>query len=240
MGGISWDAGEDDVAQHFSSCGEVAFVKMFYRDDGKSKGKAFVKYHTEEARDQALELNQTEFMGRTIYVEQPRARDATQQNNFGYNNNNNQRGNRNNFNNREREQNPENTNLIVRNLNFEMDEDALYNIFESVGGLQRVRIIRDEEGNNRGFGFADFETVEQAKQALKKDGENHFGRQLRLDFARPRAPRDGNRRGGVGNRGGGRGGRRGGFGGGRGGGFGGGRGGGRGNSGGFSGKIMDL
>jgi len=72
------------------------------------------------------------------------------------------------------------------------------------------------------FGHVDFETVEQAEQALKSlQASEVDGRQITLDYA-PERQRDGNASpGGFGGRGGGRGG----FGGGRGGGFGGGFGG---------------
>jgi nucleolin len=249
VGGLSWDADEDAIWTHFQSCGEVAQVKLFYRDDGKSKGKAFVKFYEEEAKNKALELGNTEFMGRTMWIEEPRARgeqggfDNNRNQNNRWNNNNNQGGYNKggNFNNGDGEFSPEHKNLIVRNLAFTVNEDELASIFESVGGMVNVRIIRDQEGNNRGFGFVDFESIEKAKLALQKNGQKFFGRQLRLDFSRPRTQRDGNQRGGNrggygGNRGGGYGGNRGGgYGGNRGGGYGGNRGGNR-NGGGYGGN----
>lgn len=34
----------------------------------------------------------------------------------------------------------------------------------------------DQEGNSRGFGFVDFEDVQSAHNALKKNGEKYDGR----------------------------------------------------------------
>jgi len=78
-----------------------------------------------------------------------------------------------------------------------------------------------------GFGFVEFEKVSEAEAAMKEMNESEIdGRNIRLDFARPKGERsEGGFRGG-------RGGGRGGFRGGRGGGFGGGRGG----RGGFGGR----
>lgn len=51
---------------------------------------------------------------------------------------------------------PESKNVIVRNLPFNVDEDKLYSVFEGCGKIINVRIIKNEEGNSRGFGFVDF------------------------------------------------------------------------------------
>lgn len=42
---------------------------MINRPDGKPKGFAFVKFSTRSALNKALELNETEHLGRTINVE---------------------------------------------------------------------------------------------------------------------------------------------------------------------------
>jgi nucleolin len=246
VGGLSWDADEDAIWKHFSSAGEVAAVKLFYRDDGKSKGKAFVKFHKKEHQEAALKFDQTEFMGRRIWAEPPK--DRTQVNGSDFKNNRQQNSGNGQF-------SEEHSSIIVRNMPFSADEDALWAFFESVGGVTGARIIKDENGQSRGFGFVDFETIDQAKMALEKNEQEFQGRNLRLDYSKPRPPRGerrgGDRRGGFGgNRRGGdrRGGdRRGGFGGNRRGGFRGNRRGGDRNfsrnnsrSEGYKGKMMDL
>ncbi len=127
---------------------------------------------------------------------------------------------------------PQSANIIVRNLPFSMDEQKMQSIFNVCGPIRRCRVIMDQEGNSRGFGFVDFENVEAAKMALKKDGEKFGGRPINVQFSLPREMRGGNRRqGGRGGRGG-----RGGF---RGGNRGGDRGGFRGNRGGDRGGFRN-
>ena len=75
---------------------------------------------------------------------------------------------------------PESANVIVRNLSFRMDVETLEQVFGSCGTIRKCRIINDAEGNSRGFGFVDFESVESARQALKKDGEKYQGRQINV------------------------------------------------------------
>ena len=53
--------------------------------------------------------------------------------------------------------NPESANVIIRNLSFKTTEDDLYEIFQHCGKIKRARVIMNEEGQSRGFGFVDFE-----------------------------------------------------------------------------------
>lgn len=39
-----------------------------------------------------------------------------------------------------------------------------------------MRIIKNEEGKSKGFGFVDFMNQESAALAIKKDGEKYSGR----------------------------------------------------------------
>ena len=63
-------------------------------------------------------------------------------------------------------------------------------MFETCGSIKRVRIIKNDEGNSKGFGFVDFYEVDSAKNAMKKSGEHHSGREIHVDFSIPRSQRD--------------------------------------------------
>ncbi len=69
MKGLSFQAYDSDIRDFFSSCGEVANVKLLTRDDGKSKGLAFVRFNKKSAFNKALELSGAEHLGRSITVE---------------------------------------------------------------------------------------------------------------------------------------------------------------------------
>ena len=113
--------------------------------------------------------------------------------------------------------NPSNT-LFIGNLSFDSTNDSIHEAFSAFGEISRVSLPTDREsGNPKGFGYVDFNTVDEAKAALESmNGTEVDGRSIRVDYATPREDNGG---------GGGRGGR---------GGFGdrGGRGGGRGDGGG--------
>jgi RNA recognition motif-containing protein len=120
------------------------------------------------------------------------------------------------------------TNIYVGNLAFAASDEDLRSAFEQYGEVTSVNIIMDREtGRSRGFAFVEMSSSEQANEAIENlDGVDIAGRNVRVNEARPRAPRSGGGGGGGGYRGGGGGGGGGGY---RGGGGGGGghRGGGR-------------
>ena len=119
--------------------------------------------------------------------------------------------------------------LYVGNLSYEVEASELEQLFGAHGQVQSAQIISDREtGRSKGFGFVEMSSDEEATAAIAAlNGQQHNGRALTVNEARPREERPGG--GGGGGRGGygggGGGGGRGGYGGGGGGG-GGGRGGG--------------
>src|SRR5689334_11467402 len=127
--------------------------------------------------------------------------------------------------------------LYVGNLSYSVDSSELEQLFGQHGTVVSAQIINDRDtGRSKGFGFVEMGTDEEAQAAIAAlNGQEHGGRALTVNEARPREDRGGGGGGGRGGfGGGGGGGGRGGFGGGGGGrgGYGGGGGGGRGDRGG--------
>ena len=123
--------------------------------------------------------------------------------------------------------------LYVGNLSYDVDSSALQELFAAHGTVDSAQIITDRDtGRSKGFGFVEMGTEEEAQAAIAAlNGQEHGGRALTVNEAKPREDRP---RGGGGG-GGGRGGYGGGGGGGGYGGGGGGRGGGGGGFGGGGG-----
>ena len=121
--------------------------------------------------------------------------------------------------------------LYVGNLSYNVDSSELEQLFSPHGQVLSAQIINDRDtGRSKGFGFVEMANDNEAEAAIQAlNGQQHDGRALTVNEARPREDRGGGG-GGGGYGGGGGGGRRGGFGGGGGGGgrggFGGGGGGG--------------
>ena len=80
--------------------------------------------------------------------------------------------------------------LYVGNLLWGVVEDELREQFSEVGGVEKVEIVRDQQGRSRGFAFVDMVTVEEAERAVAElDGKILHGREMRVSAARERESR---------------------------------------------------
>lgn len=107
--------------------------------------------------------------------------------------------------------------LYVGNLSYNVNSSDLEQLFSQHGTVQSAEVIADRDtGRSKGFGFVQMSNDDEAQAAINAlNGQQHDGRALTVNEARPREdrPRSG---GGGGYGGGGRGGRggKGGYGGG--------------------------
>jgi len=108
--------------------------------------------------------------------------------------------------------------LYVGNLSYSVSSSDLNRLFSTYGTVESAQVIEDREsGRSKGFGFVEMSTDEEAQAAIQGlHGQDHNGRPLTVNEAKPREDRGGGR-GGYGGGRGGRGGSGGGYGGGRGG-----------------------
>ena len=98
--------------------------------------------------------------------------------------------------------------LYIGNLEFGVTEETLKSAFTEKGITPKeVKIITDKfSGKSKGFGFAEFETTEQAQEAIDSlNGQELNGRPMRVSKARKMRPRSDRRdnfggHGGFGNR----------------------------------------
>src|SRR5580700_8935566 len=118
--------------------------------------------------------------------------------------------------------------LYVGNLSYTVDSSELEQLFGAHGQVVSAQIINDRDtGRSKGFGFVEMSNDTEATAAITAlNGQQHQGRALTVNEARPREERSGGGGGGFGFGGGGGGGR----------GFGGGGGDGRGGYGGGGGR----
>ncbi|CAM9861890.1 unnamed protein product [Phaeothamnion confervicola] len=77
--------------------------------------------------------------------------------------------------------------LYVGGLEETVKEEALHAAFVPFGEIAEVQIPKNwEKGENRGFGFVQYEEEEDALAALENmDGSELFGRVLKVNLARP-------------------------------------------------------
>ncbi len=90
--------------------------------------------------------------------------------------------------------------LYVGNLKYTVTSAELQELFEQFGAVSSAQVLSDREtGRSRGFGFVEMSNDDEALSAIESlDGQDHDGRRLTVNEARPRTPGGGGGGGGGG------------------------------------------
>lgn len=90
--------------------------------------------------------------------------------------------------------------IYVGNLSYNVSENAVKEAFAAIGEVLSVRLITDETGRMKGFGFVEMAQDEDAAKAITSlNGTTFMGRNIIVNEARPQTERG--RSGGGGPRG---------------------------------------
>ena len=80
--------------------------------------------------------------------------------------------------------------IYVGNLPLSATEEQVQALFAEYGKVLSVKLISDREtGRARGFGFVEMEDADALKAIEALDNQDFGGRTLRVNEAKPRAPR---------------------------------------------------
>jgi RNA recognition motif-containing protein len=92
--------------------------------------------------------------------------------------------------------------LYVGNMSYEVDSSALEQLFAPHGTVESAQVISDRDtGRSKGFGFVEMSSDAEAQAAIAAvNGQDHGGRALTVNEAKPKENRTGG--GGSGGRGG--------------------------------------
>ncbi|XP_016007888.2 polyadenylate-binding protein 1-like isoform X1 [Rousettus aegyptiacus] len=154
----------------FSTFGNILSCKVVCDDHG-SRGFGFVHFETHEAAQLAIStMNGMLLNDRKVFVGHFKSRQE-----------------------REAELGAramEFTNIYVKNLQVDMDEWGLQELFSQFGKMLSVKVMRDDSGHSRGFGFVNFEKHEEAQKAvMDMNGKEVRGRLLYVGRAQKRVER---------------------------------------------------
>lgn len=182
---LSFKTTEDEFKAYFQKFGEVTKVKILERD-GRSKGMGFVEFEKHEDAEKLITDNEElELDGRKLGISWA----------------GDKRDKRDNFDRKDNRGDSKTKTIFVGNLSFNSTEEDIKSFFESCGPIVSVRLAMGDNGRAKGFCHIDFETEEAVENALKKNGEELDGRQLKVDKTNPRGSNgDRDRRGGRGGR----------------------------------------
>lgn len=56
--------------------------------------------------------------------------------------------------------------MYIKNIHDEVDDDVLRARFTEFGNITSAKVMRDDKGISRGFGFVCYSTPEEAKSAV--------------------------------------------------------------------------
>lgn len=165
----------DNKALHdtFSAFGNILSCKVVMEENGASKGYGFVHYETQEAADNAIQSvngmmmnDQQVFVGPHIPKKERLAKLEEQRANF--------------------------TNLYIKNINEDMTDEQLNEMFSKYGKIVSAAVKPDEQnpGKNKGFAFVNFEEHAAAKVAVEElhDSEQQ-GKKIYVQRAQKKAER---------------------------------------------------
>ncbi|KAI4817801.1 hypothetical protein KUCAC02_011177 [Chaenocephalus aceratus] len=154
----------------FSAFGNILSCKVVCDENG-SKGYGFVHFETQEAAERAIEkMNGMLLNDRKVFVGRFKSR-------------------------KEREAElgaraREFTNVYVKNFGEDMDEEKLRDVFSKYGQAMSIRVMTDESGKSRGFGFVSFDRHEDAQQAVDEmNGKEYNGKLIYVGRAQKKMER---------------------------------------------------
>lgn len=79
-----------------------------------------------------------------------------------------------------------NKKLFVGNINFNVKDIELEELFKTVGTVIYAEIVRFFDKKSKGFGFVEMGTAEEAQKAIKElNGSDFQGRKIIVSEARP-------------------------------------------------------
>eukprot|EP00998_Keelungia_sp_KM082_P005915 NODE_219_length_2278_cov_98.180381_g213_i0.p1 GENE.NODE_219_length_2278_cov_98.180381_g213_i0~~NODE_219_length_2278_cov_98.180381_g213_i0.p1 ORF type:complete len:670 (+),score=161.85 NODE_219_length_2278_cov_98.180381_g213_i0:78-2087(+) len=157
---------QEELQAAASEYGEVQSCCVVKKDDINNKGFGFVNYHEhDDAQKLITALHDTTdegsknlaAPGKTLYVtrHQKKAERLHLRDKYL----------------KERQMRlAKYVNLYIKNLDDTVDDDKLRQEFEGFGTIISAKIMRDESGNSKGFGFVSYREQDAATKALEMNG----------------------------------------------------------------------
>lgn len=160
------DVTQEQFEQLFEKYGRVTSALVAVDDEGKSKGFGFVNYDSHEEAQRAVDnLHDTDLNGRKLFVaraqkkaeREEELRRSYEQAKL------------------EKLSKYQGVNLYIKNLEDDIDDDKLRGEFEPYGTVTSVKVMRDEKGSSKGFGFVCFSSPDEATKAVAEMNNKMIG-----------------------------------------------------------------
>ncbi|EDW60772.1 polyadenylate-binding protein [Drosophila virilis] len=149
---------DEKLKEFFEPYGKITSYKVMSKEDGKSKGFGFVAYETTEAAEAAVQALNGKDMGegKSLYVARAQKKAERQQElkrKFEELK-------------KKRHESVFGVNLYVKNLDDSIDDERLRKEFSLYGTITSAKVMTDDEGRSKGFGFVCFISPNEATCAV--------------------------------------------------------------------------
>lgn len=144
VGDIAPGVTEAALFELFNRVGPVASIRVC-RDavTRQSLGYAYVNFHNVQDAERALDtMNYTDIGGRPCRIMWSQRDPSLRKSGQG--------------------------NIFVKNLATTVDNKALFDTFSVFGNILSCKVVTDDEGNSKGYGYVHYETQEAADEAIAK------------------------------------------------------------------------
>ncbi|XP_073286330.1 polyadenylate-binding protein 7-like [Primulina huaijiensis] len=154
---LDTDVSEDVIKDKFSEYGKLVSFVVSKDESGASKGFGFANFENPDDAKRAVEdLNGSQLGSKVIYV--ARAQKKSERVEIL----------RHQFEEKRKEQilKYQDSNVYVKNIDDGVTDDELREYFSHCGTITSVKLMRDDKGVSKGFGFVCFSTPEEANKAV--------------------------------------------------------------------------
>ncbi|XP_016543147.1 polyadenylate-binding protein 7 isoform X3 [Capsicum annuum] len=154
---LDTDILEDHLREKFSKFGSISSLVISRDESGTSKGFGFVNFdNPDDARKAVEAMNGSPVGSKTLYVARAQKKAEREQLLKRL------------FEQRRREQimKYQVSNVYVKNIDDDVSDTELHELFSQCGTITSSKIMQDEKGVSKGFGFVCFSTAEEAYNAV--------------------------------------------------------------------------
>ncbi|EPY50998.1 mRNA export shuttling protein [Schizosaccharomyces cryophilus OY26] len=148
---------EQEFSDLFTPFGEITSLSLVKDQNDKPRGFGFVNFSSHEAAEKAVdELNDKEINGKKLYVGRAQKKHEREE----------ELRRRYEQIKMEKMNKYQGVNLFVKNLQDEVDDERLKTEFSAFGTITSAKVMTDEQGKSKGFGFVCYTTPEEANKAV--------------------------------------------------------------------------
>eukprot|EP00753_Platysulcus_tardus_P020603 PLAT8264.1.p1 GENE.PLAT8264.1~~PLAT8264.1.p1 ORF type:complete len:686 (-),score=-51.09 PLAT8264.1:220-2277(-) len=163
---IDLEVTDEEFRELFTKFGPVTSAVLQKDEEGRSRGFGFVNYENHDDAQKAVEaLHDSELKGKKLYVSRAQKKaEREEELRRSYEQAK-----------MEKLSKYQGVNLYIKNLEDDIDDERLRSEFEPFGTITSAKVMRDEKGQSKGFGFVCFSSPDEATKAVAEMNNKIIG-----------------------------------------------------------------